>query len=88
MSRPEGSADSESQQHSPPQIRPAAPSSHTESSNPFAALLPRRGTSSSNRSSEKVAKIKPNSEVRIYGRYTISDCQCLSDLGVVLRIWG
>lgn len=69
-SRPEGSGDYEGQQHSPPQIRSPEPSSHTENSNPFAAFLPRRGTTSSNKSSEKAPKIKPNSEIRIYGRYT------------------
>lgn len=75
-SRPEGSVDSEGQQHSPPQIRSAGPSSHTEGTNPFAAFLPRRGTTASNRSSEKAPKIKPNSEIRIYGRYTAYYCQC------------
>ena len=75
-SRPEGGGDSEGQQHSPPQIRPAVPASHTEGSNPFAALLPRRGTTASNKVSEKAPKIKPNSEIRIYGRYTPYYCQC------------
>ena len=73
--RLEGSGDSEGQRHSPPQIRPAGPSSHIEGTNPFAALLPRRGTTSS-KSSEKAPKIKPNSEIRIYGRYTAYCCQC------------
>src|SRR5439155_7666529 len=44
------------------------PAPQPETHNPFIALIPRRGTSSS-KSSSKAPKIKPNSEIRIYGRY-------------------
>ena len=69
-----------------PQSRPAA-TSNSESQNPFAALLPRRGTSSLGKS-DKPTKIKPNSEVRIYGRYMKYLVYCLLDSGEELRIWA
>jgi len=50
-------------------MRGSGATSPIDSSNPFASVLPRRPTVSSTSSSTKAAKIKPNSEIRIYGRY-------------------
>jgi hypothetical protein len=50
-------------------MRPSGATSPIDSSNPFASVLPRRPTVSSTSSSTRAAKIKPNSEIRIYGRY-------------------
>ena len=76
MTRHEGNADPANMpvipmvQNGAPQLRPSA-SATSDSHNPFTALIPRRGTNSSGKSDrDKPTKIKPNSEIRIYGRYT------------------
>ncbi len=51
-------------------LRASGATSPIDSSNPFSSFLPRRPTVSSTSSSTKAAKIKPNSEIRIYGRYS------------------
>jgi hypothetical protein len=58
--------------NSVPQLRPTPPSSSpVDLSNPFAAAFPRRTGSSSATSAgaNRPSKIKPNSEIRVYGRY-------------------
>jgi hypothetical protein len=55
------------------QARSAGTSSPVDNSNPFSGVLPRRLTASSTSSTantNKGIKIKPNSEIRIYGRYS------------------
>jgi hypothetical protein len=54
--------------------RSGGASSPVDSNNPFSGVLPRRLTVSSTGSSStnKPIKIKPNSEIRIYGRYLYS----------------
>ena len=66
---------------------PTPQSRSTTSNSPvdlFSSILPRRAPS--NMSSTKATKIKPNSEVRIYGRYFLS-LNWLTFVGVVLRTW-
>lgn len=61
--------------------------SPVDSSTPFSQILPRRTTSSSAGSTTKLNKIKPNSEVRIYGRYNLIDNRYLTILVAELKIW-